>query len=193
MDRGPERIPTGDMIMATHGLLSATACSNLFCMGVAARSDPRQRVAELPGQRSLAVRELRARLILEEALETVAALGFKVRPIGRIISDIDEVELRPNDIDMEVDIDEVIDGCCDLIYVATGTMLVHGVPDIPHLAAVNLANNSKFPKGQAILDEETGKFQKPPGWRAPDHSAVRAMCSVDLAKTTNQLLGARDL
>ncbi len=191
MDRGLEWKPCWDMIMATLGLLSATACSNLFTMGVAARLDPRQRIAELPGQRSLAVRELRARLILEEALETVAALGFKIRPIGKTIRDMDDVDMVPVEID--VNIDDIIDGCCDTIYVAVGCLLAHGVPDLPHLAAVNLANNSKFPGGEAVLDELTGKYLKPPGWRPPDHSAVRALCSVDLVKTTNELLGARDL
>ena len=62
----------------------------------------------------------------------------------------------------------IIDGCCDTIYVATGTLAVCGVPDLPHLDEVCRANNAKFPGGQGVCNTY-GKYTKPEGWVPPNH------------------------
>ncbi len=169
--------------------LSPTALSNLFTMGVAARNDQRQAMPSGYGIPSLMVRELRARLILEEALETVVALGFHIKPTAKLVFDMDDVVLLPADGDYPANLEEVVDGCCDTIYVAVGTLLVCGAADLPHMAAVNHANDSKFPGGVAITNPETGKFQKPPGWQPPHHTAIFAQGPlVDLHDITAALL-----
>lgn len=150
-------------------LLSPTAQSCIFTMHAASANDPRQKVPEsaytVPDR---ATRLLRARLILEEALETIHALGFEA-------GDEDGQWRMENALFQEhypareVEIKDVIDGCCDLIYVATGCLVAFGVPDLPHLAEVCAANDRKFPGGVAITDPETGKFLKPAGWTGPDH------------------------
>lgn len=177
--------------MAIADKLSPTAISNLFTMGISARNDPRQRVPDMYAVPGLMVRELRARLILEEALETIAALGFSIRPKStKQFYHVSDVDLLPIE-EMAVDIDDVIDGCADTIYVAIGTMLVHGAPDLPHLAEINRTNNAKFPGAVAITNPETGKFQKPPGWQPPDHKRVRqAVGHVALNEFANNIITA---
>lgn len=176
--------------------LSNTALSNLFTMGVAAANDPRQRVPEQYGIPEGPTRVLRARLCVEEVLELAEGLGFVVyfkTPLATEQAEVEE-SARYAKADMDgiklvagpaPDIDKIIDAVCDLIYVATGTMLVCGAPDNPHLEAVNRANNAKFPGGKAITDAN-GKFQKPPGWQAPNHGAAR--CLVNLAHLTEAIL-----
>lgn len=144
--------------------------SCLYTMGIASKIDHRQHVppsAYIPDQ---ATRLLRARLILEEALETVQALGFEIGRKGYsdCIEDIDALYFRSI---ATCDVEAVIDGCCDTIYVATGTLVSFGVADLPHLDVVCLANDLKFPNGVATCDAN-GKYIKPPGWTAPDHSKV---------------------
>lgn len=166
-------------------MFSPVAISNLFTMGAAAKVDPRQKVPE-GGQYVIpdaATRETRARLELSEALEKVQALGFTVRIEGMAIDDdMAGVEFTP---DREPDLDEILDASADQIYVAVGTMLVCGAPDMPHLEAVCKANDAKFPAGVATVNA-AGKYQKPPGWEAPDHSEIRP--SVDLQAITRYLL-----
>lgn len=164
--------------------LSDTARSNLFTMGVCASVDARQKINEPYAIPPAKVRELRARLILEEALETCYALGVVVAEAGNgshapqeiaigglTFSASDHPEIQAG-AEVEPDLEGIIDGCCDTIYVCVGTLVACGIPDLPHLAEVNRANNDKFPNGVAMFNEH-GKFQKPKGWRGPDHAAVR--------------------
>lgn len=105
-----------------------------------------------------ATRRLRAELILEEALETINALGFMV------------LDNKVRDSDREPDLEGIIDGCCDVHYVAVGTLWACGVPDVPHVEEVIRANDDKFPGGAGVPHPTVpGKFGKPPGWRGPDH------------------------
>lgn len=90
-----------------------------------------------------AIRYLRAKLILEEALETINALGFDIsqqRAVGtepiRHIKLTDRKE-GPN-------LEEVIDGCCDLRVVATGTLTAFGVSDSEVQEAIDISNLEKF-------------------------------------------------
>lgn len=121
---------------------------------------------------SLRDRELRAKLIMEEAVETVAALGYDVH------ATIDEVGvpgIRPH---KEVStfhkkytggmFEDFIDGLCDLVYVALGSAVAAGIDLDPHFSEVHRANMTKLdgPKRQ------DGKQLKPEGWKAPDHETI---------------------
>lgn len=161
------------------GLASEVFLSNLYCMGVAAATDPRQSVPPAPGIPPADVRVLRAKLILEEALETVAALGVDLalvvgdpaaaRPTCAPLA-ADRIIFNPGPPE-QADLIGIIDGCCDTNYVATGTLAACGVPDLPHLRAVNAANNAKFPGGKGIFRDD-GKFLKPEGWTPPNHADI---------------------
>lgn len=160
-------------------MFSETAKSCIFTMKAAKQECPKD--YQVP---SADTRLLRARLILEEALETLDALGVRVRArsLGgqatiRDLSDLEfDVERTGNAVDVNV-----IDGCCDLIYVSVGTLLAYGAPDLPHLDEVIRCNNAKFPGGKAILSPE-GKYLKPEGWRGPDHLRVAYDVRLQLEK-----------
>lgn len=114
-----------------------------------------------------ATRLLRARLILEEAHETIKALGFV------IASQVHGPVRNPciwSDQMRTPDLEQIIDGCCDTIYVAVGTLWACGVPDVPHTEEVLRANDDKFRGGVATPHPTVpDKFGKPPGWKGPDH------------------------
>lgn len=156
------------------GVISEVMRSNLYTMGLVSTVDPKRGVGApytIPEEET---RRLRARLILEEAFETVAALGFD--PFvddGRVrfYLGMENVKLEPG---KEPDLEQIIDGCCDEIYVCTGTLVSCGVPDVPHLREVCRANDSKFPAGRVILDSN-GKFGKPLNWIPPDHATIQVM------------------
>ncbi len=153
-------------------MYSETALSCLYTAEVASAKDKRQAIPDkgytIPKPE---VRILRAQLILEEAVETIEALGLFVT----VTSDSapgNRVKLLLANSYEPVDMEEVIDGVCDTIYVCTGLLCAMGVPDLPHLKEVWVANNAKFPNGEAIVNAD-GKYMKPPGWEAPDHKAVQ--------------------
>lgn len=110
-------------------------------------------------------RILRAKLILEEALETVTAMGVEVRVGGEDGAVIEEGVLNyaaPGDVDLV----EVVDGCADISVVTTGTLIAFGVDDEPVLEEVDESNLRKFEPGS--YRREDGKWMKPPGWTPPD-------------------------
>jgi len=125
---------------------------------------------EVPGEPtypSLETRRLRAKLILEEALETVRALGFRpgVNSVDGYFTriEMERLELRS---DFPVDIAEVIDGCCDIKVVTTGTLSAFGIPDELFQAEVDANNLAKF--GPGGHRREDGKWVKPPNHQPPD-------------------------
>jgi len=94
-----------------------------------------QEVPEKPTIPDLATRKLRAKLILEEALETCKALGIQVEFIsstGREIGFVPELdEIRIYDW-CEPNLKEIADGCEDLKVVTEGTLVACGlVKDLP--------------------------------------------------------------
>lgn len=102
---------------------------------------------------------LRAKLILEEALETIEALGF-------------QVVLKPFDGDIEIgskthepDLEQVVDGCADIRVVTTGTLSAFGVADEALTLEVDNNNLSKF--GPGGHRREDGKWVKPQTWTPP--------------------------
>ncbi|MBO6577074.1 MAG: hypothetical protein JJ896_15100 [Rhodothermales bacterium] len=107
-------------------------------------------------------RILRAKLILEEALETVEALGVKVKA-GE--TDVLEENLHYSD-GNPVDVEGVVDGCADISVVTVGTLIAFGVDDEPVLEEVDSANLRKF--GPGGYRRNDGKWMKPPDWTPPD-------------------------
>ncbi len=111
------------------------------------------------------VRILRAKLILEEALETVTALGVsaEITDGTSILHKDSELVFR---ISGEPDLEEIVDGCADISVVTMGTLIAFGVDDEPVLEEVDSANLRKFAEGS--YRREDGKWMKPPGWSPPD-------------------------
>ena len=110
-------------------------------------------------------RLLRARLILEEALETVEALGFSacVEPFGILPSiTTGKIVLLPKG---QPNLELIIDGCCDLKVVTTGTLIACGIPDEFVQGLVDDNNLDKLARG-TLRDD--GKLVKPPDHKPPD-------------------------
>lgn len=121
-------------------------------------------------------RKLLAELILEEALETIDSLGFALdTKEGDGPYDFQDFALLPVYNKAAISLEDVIDGCCDTIYVCIGALVACGVPDLPHLAEVCRANNDKFPGGLAAINVDTGKYLKPEGWVGPQHEMVQSI------------------
>ena len=108
-------------------------------------------------------RELRAKLILEEAAETIQALGFSLTHDPNTGG----LAVKPSG---DCDVEGVLDGCGDLSVVTIGTLSAFGIPDEPVLAAVDHANLRKF--GPGSYQREDGKWMKPPDWQPPDMMAI---------------------
>ena len=122
----------------------------------------RQELPYVPMVPVESIRRLRAALILEEALETVKALGFDahVFPGG---NNKHIVQLHPHD--QGCDIVEVIDGCCDVAVVTTGTLCAFGVGDCTPQLLVDQNNLDKFGPGHSYRAD--GKLIKPPDHKPP--------------------------
>lgn len=120
-----------------------------------------QVVEQKPIMADAKIRLLRAKLILEEALETVHALGF-IACCGGTWMLKNQVELVPCAVP---DMVEIVDGCCDLSVVTIGTLSAFGVKDEPVLRLVDENNLEKITKGKKRAD---GKWLKPKGHKPPD-------------------------
>lgn len=90
------------------------------------------------------VRELRARLILEEAIETIDALGFCAEVVIR--NDGSQLMKGPIVVahDRGYNLTQVADGCADISVVTVGTLLAFGIADKPLLEEVDRSNLAKF-------------------------------------------------
>lgn len=127
-----------------------------------------QDLPETPAVPSIGVRLLRAKLILEECLETIEALGFT--PIlGQGLTPIDmgSITFKP---DLVPNLVEIADGCADISVVTIGTLLACGIGDLPLLREVDRSNLDKF-RGDAHRGEN-GKWCKPSDWVKPDIEGV---------------------
>lgn len=149
-------------------MLTATALSNLYTMTVASKVDPRQKIPSAYTMPTEEERLLRARLMLEEVLETIRDLGLLLQSkTPGYLAHADDFYYTPGR--LVPNLEGIIDGCCDEIYVATGTLCKVGAHDSIHLAEVCRANNAKFPNGIAVVDAN-GKYMKPTGWTPPNHN-----------------------
>ena len=122
---------------------------------------------ETPGIPSAETRLLRARLILEEALEVCQALGVDVILSEDNIRDKCFSILNIQDVYLEshnnTDMAEVIDGLCDIKYVVDGTADALGVDLDPFFEEVHHTNMQKL----AGPKDANGKQLKPEGWQPP--------------------------
>ncbi len=135
----------------------------------------KQECPQLPTIPSADVRKLRAKLILEEALETIKALGITLYASDELVKELADptvmtVELGETSFDLvpegECDIVGVADGCADVSVVTIGTLIAFGIPDRRLLELVDNNNLAKFGPGHSI--REDGKLIKPPGHKPPD-------------------------
>lgn len=117
---------------------------------------------------------LRARLILEEALETINAMGVAVIIDGATAGMANaEFELDPDAVDLVA----LADGVADLTVVATGTALAFGIDPLPVQQIVDQSNLAKVING--VTRDSNGKIVKPTGWQPPNVAAEIARQTSD--------------
>ena len=102
-------------------------------------------------------RVLRARLVHEEAMELVTALGCRVVD-GQVV---DAPDIQP-------DFVEAIDAMADTIYVVMGTAVSAGIDLEPFYNEVQKTNLAKL--GGPV--DGGGKIGKPPGWKPPQIAEI---------------------
>lgn len=107
-------------------------------------------------------RELRARLLAEEAAEGLLALVGTSRARGMMLLHIERASQKRGD--DPGDLPEIADAMSDIRVVVTGTDAVFGVDGDVIDRAVMDSNLRKVGGGR----DADGKFRKPPGWSAPD-------------------------
>lgn len=113
-----------------------------------------------------AVRLLRARIIWEECLETIAGLGCAVENNQVVVSQ------------QPPDLVQIVDGCCDIEVVTNGTLLACGVADLLPQLHVDYSNLMKFYPNCTLRAD--GKVIKPPGWQPPDIMSVLVLQGYEL-------------
>ena len=114
----------------------------------------KQEMHDTPTMPSQETRLLRARLILEEALETVGALGFtptlvgvaRSDPMGQPATTVQVVSIAGLQLehDRKPDLEGIADGCADLSVVNIGTLIACGIADAELLRQVDENNIRKF-------------------------------------------------
>jgi predicted HAD superfamily Cof-like phosphohydrolase len=112
-------------------------------------------------------RILRAKLILEEAMELIErGLGIEVS-LNEYILESSKLAYK---IVSEPDVVEAMDGAADLMWVGVaGVAVVFGCNLEPVLQEVSRSNNSKFIDGHR---REDGKWQKGPSYSPADIKSV---------------------
>lgn len=125
------------------------------------------------------IRILRAKLILEEAIETIYnGLGVMITVSSTNYPNVPEPNhwlVEPEDkfefqIAGRYDPIETIDGCCDIKVVTTGTLSALGIPDEPFQKEVDENNLAKF--GPGSYRREDGKWIKPPDHKPPEIAKI---------------------
>lgn len=135
--------------------------SNLYIMRIMQQFKPVQTIGMPYTIPDASIRIFRAKMIYEEAMETIAGLGVTIT---------DDFVFVDNG---TPDLEQIIDGVCDMDYVGTGALAACGVfDDLDHRREVCLANNRKFPLEKALFNKD-GKGMKPEGWVGPDHMKLR--------------------
>ena len=133
-----------------------------------------QGILDKPTIPSEKIRILRARLILEEAIETIYALGvdFGVGVGENAITHSYKFDFFNFIIatDREPNLTEIADGCADITVVTTGTQLECGIPIEEVQEEVDQSNLAKFTGDYKI--REDGKVIKPLNWKAPDIKSI---------------------
>lgn len=102
----------------------------------------------------------RAKLIFEECLETLEALGFYL-----VSDEYGDPALKALPV-ANINLAHLVKELSDLSVVTTGTFSTIGVPDEPYLAIVDESNTAKVRNG--VRYNEFGKILKPDGWVNPE-------------------------
>ncbi len=127
-----------------------------FCLAVG------QSAPNTPTEPTKAEKELRVRLILEEALETARAFGVTVSsmvPQGEELTSTDDLHIVANGV---YDVVGVADGAADLWYVGpAGISTLCGFALEPIIIEVSRSNMSKINQGYRRDD---GKWVKGPNY-----------------------------
>ena len=131
-----------------------------------------QKVPKNPTLPDFDTRKLRAKLILEEAIETISALGFCVCIDGKVLLNKDNVELSIIH-NKECSVAEIAHECADLSVVTIGTISACGVADESVLEEIDRANLSKV-TGKVEKNED-GKVVKPKDFKPADIGKVIEM------------------
>lgn len=121
-------------------------------------------------------RILCARLIMEEAMETVAALGVRMNVMPEFLNH-HPVEFRGLGFTAEGEMNrvEAVDGCCDTRVVSTFALVLMGVQDNAVQNAVDDNNLAKFdPEKGGYRDPITHKWIKPPNHPKPPIAEILA-------------------
>lgn len=115
---------------------------------------------------SAEVRFLRASIILEEALETIEALGMEVGTgVGAEFVPTPHLVVRASD-KLKPNLIEIADGCADTSVVTIGTLSACGIADNQLLMEVDASNLRKF--GLGSYRRADGKWMKSNTWTPPD-------------------------
>ena len=128
----------------------------------------RQPAPVVPTEPNARTCELRAALIMEEALETCNALGVVVTANNLDLNDPEldtHAELLFGSV-CPPDLVAIADGCADISVVTIGTLSACGIADESLFLAVDTNNLDKFGPGHSW--NEAGKLIKPPGHEPPD-------------------------
>lgn len=154
--------------MEVTGMKSSTQKSIEFFMRAAG-----QTVEDGPTIPSPEDRLMRAKLLWEETLETITALGVQVLDFTGHTLTKETQDIRFNVLHEEhVDFEEIIDGCIDLRVIATGTLSTLGVPDMPFQLEVDQSNLRKIGDDGQCIKRDDGKLLKPEGWKPPNIRGV---------------------
>lgn len=128
---------------------------------------------------------LRARLLIEELGETLAAMFDENHRAGEedfsIAYAIDRLQMLVDDAPIRVDLVGLADGLADIQYVTIGAALEFGIPHDRTWAEVCASNATK----KGATKRADGKIEKPPTYRAPDIRAVLFPDSETFPTTTN--------
>lgn len=113
---------------------------------------------------SYEIRKLRAALILEEAIETIRALGFEIKKSN--CKDLVRLEASLVLLEeaFEPNLVQIADGCADLKVVTIGTEIACGINGEQTFNEVMRSNMTKFIDGTFRAD---GKYLKGPKYEKP--------------------------
>lgn len=121
---------------------------------------------DAPAGMDAKTRELRARLLMEEVLETIVdGLGVDIDLSATIDSAcIDDFEFYAQE--SEYNATQLLDGCCDVNVITTGTLIAAGMADAEPQRLVDENNLAKFGPGGYLRDD--GKWIKPADHQPPN-------------------------
>lgn len=115
------------------------------------------------------LRVLQARLLLEETMEAIEAMGVKILSPNKGKVVYQDLSLEP-DPSFPMDLPHIAKELADVRVVATGTMSLHGMMDRPIQEEVDENNIAKY--GSGIRFRADGKVEKPPNHPKPNLAAV---------------------